>query len=328
MDANGPTRQKLTNQAADWLVRLDAGTADPEAFEAWRSADPRHASVFAQVAATWKRTGDLRGSVLPPSETPTVEVAAPRADRRTLLRGLAASGVAAIGLGATALVLTTRRASAETARGERRTVALPDGSRVELNTDSRVEWRFGERRELWLSRGEASFAIADDLVRPLLLEAGALRVAVDPGRYNLRQDRIATRLTVFSGRARLGLAGGTTTATAGDQAEARGAALTVRRLTADRLESVTAWRRGELHLDGMTLEEAAAEYSRYLEKPIVVADPRVARLRLGGRFLIDEPSDFLRALAEGFAIESRNEGDRIVLRHSAPAPSAAPQQKN
>jgi transmembrane sensor len=327
MDSNGPTRQQLTEQAADWLVRLDAGIADPEAFEAWRAADPRHASVFAQVAAAWKRTGELRGSVTPPVTTPVTE-AAPLVGRRMLLRGIAASGVGVIGLGATALVLTTRRASAETARGERRTLALPDGSRIELNTDSRIEWRFGERRELWLERGEASFAIADDLTRPLLLEAGALRAAIDPGRYNLRRDVDDTRLTVFSGRARLILAGSTATAEAGSQAEARGGALTVRQLAPDRLDSIAAWRRGELHLDGMTLEQAAAEYSRYLARPIVVADPRAAQMRLGGRFLIDEPSDFLRALAEGFAIESRNEGDRIVLRQRGAAAAVAPQQKN
>ena len=50
----------LTGEAIDWLVALDHGTADQEAFEAWRSADPRHAAVFAQVAATWRRTSDRR----------------------------------------------------------------------------------------------------------------------------------------------------------------------------------------------------------------------------------------------------------------------------
>lgn len=98
MESNGPTGQQITEQAVGWLIRLDAGTATIEAFEAWRSADPRHASAFAQMAAVWKRTGDLRGA--PPSEqqaAPPV-AALKRVGRGTMLRALAASGVGVIGL--------------------------------------------------------------------------------------------------------------------------------------------------------------------------------------------------------------------------------------
>lgn len=50
----------LSDEAIQWLIALDCGSADTEAFEAWRSADPRHAAAFAQVAATWRRTTDPR----------------------------------------------------------------------------------------------------------------------------------------------------------------------------------------------------------------------------------------------------------------------------
>lgn len=61
---------------------------------------------------------------------------------------------------------------------------------------------------------------------------------------------------------------------------------------------------------------------------MVVADRQAARLRLGGRFLIDESSDFLRALAEGFAVESRIDGNQILLSYDVAARSAAPQQNS
>lgn len=336
MESNGPTREQITEQAADWLVRLDAGSADAEAFEAWRGADPRHASAFAQVAAAWKRTGDLRGMRAPEPAAPSVVAPEPalpaheqpeRVGRRTMLRALAASGIGVVALGSAGLLLTTRRASAETARGERRTVALPDGSRVELNTSTRIEWRFGERRELWMDSGEAGLAVADDLARPMLLHSGGVQAAIESGRYNLRAENADLRLTVFAGRARLEHDGRSAVARAGQQAQIDAGALAVRDLTPDALDAALAWRRGEIHFDGMTLAQAAAEYNRYLPRRMVVADPQAAGLRLGGRFLIDEPSDFLRALAEGFGVESRIEGDRILLRYAAAPRPAAPQQK-
>lgn len=327
MDSKGPTRQELTEQAADWLIRLDAGVADSDAFETWRSADPRHASAFAQVAAAWKRTGELRGTLPLPREAPAAAPEQQRVDRRTLMRGLAAGGVGVIGLGSVGLLLTTRRASAETAHGERRTVSLPDGSRVELNTSTRIEWRFGERRELWVERGEAGLAIADDLARPMLLRAGGAQAAIEAGRYNLRCDARDVQLTVFAGRARLGHDGQSAVAQPGQQARIERGALAIRTLSPEALDATMAWRRGEIHFDGMTLEQAAAEYNRYLARRLVVADPQAARLRLGGRFLIDEPSAFLRALAEGFDVGSRIDGDTILLSYNGKSPASSRLQK-
>lgn len=97
MESNGPTRQQITEQAVGWLIRLDAGTADIEAFEAWRSADPRHASAFAQMAAIWKRTGELRGAPPPERQAAPPVAALERVDRGTMLRVLAAAGSALSG---------------------------------------------------------------------------------------------------------------------------------------------------------------------------------------------------------------------------------------
>jgi transmembrane sensor len=57
MGEHRQTGDDLTRQAVDWLVALDHGHADEKAFETWRAADPRHAAIFAQVAAIWRRTG-------------------------------------------------------------------------------------------------------------------------------------------------------------------------------------------------------------------------------------------------------------------------------
>lgn len=43
------------------------------------------------------------------------------------------------------------------------------------NTGTRIDWRFGKRRELWMETGEAGFSVADDSARLMLVCLGRFR---------------------------------------------------------------------------------------------------------------------------------------------------------
>lgn len=64
MQDEGEAGAGLREEAIDWLVKLDCGTADEQAFQSWREADPRRAAAFAEVAAAWRRTADQRLTAL------------------------------------------------------------------------------------------------------------------------------------------------------------------------------------------------------------------------------------------------------------------------
>ncbi|MEE3154822.1 MAG: DUF4880 domain-containing protein, partial [Pseudomonadota bacterium] len=147
MGETAKNRTNLTDVAAEWLVALDAGSVDEEKFEAWRNADPRHASAFAQVAATWAYTADKRtaafyedcgGGTAAHAEADmpaAVDAGQGRgATRRQMMGGIAAGIIATAGAGA--FLAWPKRAVASTGVGERRDLVLPDGSRAMLNTDS------------------------------------------------------------------------------------------------------------------------------------------------------------------------------------------------
>src|SRR5262249_45760869 len=64
-----------------------------------------------------------------------------------------------------------------TSIGEIRRVALPDGSAVTLDTDSRLVLSYSRgTRLIRLDRGEALFDVARDPARPFVGEGGAVRV--------------------------------------------------------------------------------------------------------------------------------------------------------
>ncbi len=60
-----------------------------------------------------------------------------------------------------------------TEAGEQRTIKLPDGSTVELNTDTQMHVLFDDEiRKVIVSRGQAFFDVIDTDKRPFVVEGG------------------------------------------------------------------------------------------------------------------------------------------------------------
>ena len=305
--------------AAQWLVRLDAGTADPRAFEAWRS-DPRHAVAFAQAQAAWEQMAQPQAETFAPDNHEAVALPAPAdpwLSRRMLLRAASiAAPVLAVGGGA-AILIGRRPAYAATAVGEQRRFTPHPGFTVELNTDSRIGWRqFGKRCELWLERGEAALTIEGDEGTSALLHCAGREMLLAPGNYNARSDGAAPELVVIEGRA--ALRGAATTARAGEAIRLEPGRARLIAASTEALEAAAAWRRGEIVFNGETLDAALADYNRYLERKLVPADAAVAAMRVGGRFETARPEAFLAALESALELEAvRREGDVLLRRKNS-----------
>ena len=91
--------------------------------------------------------------------------------------------------------------SLATELGELRKVALPDGSVVQLNTDSAVEVQFSSSaRRLRLTRGEAHFTVAKNRARPFTVSAGGLDVRAVGTVFNVRLRSEAVEVLVTEGK--------------------------------------------------------------------------------------------------------------------------------
>lgn len=316
MGDEGKTGAKLKDQAIEWLVALDCGTADERAFAAWRDTDPRHAAAFAQVAATWRRTADPRLSVLldQPAEAAPEPEAEPVPPQTWSRRAVAGGAAALLGVGgAGALLAWPRRALAETAVGERRTVRLPDGSQAMLNTDSRVAWRFGDEREFWIERGEAALLV-QEADKPFRVYSDPIDARLSGGRFDMRLTEQGGQLLVLAGRAAAVYRGTLAeTVRAGSALTVDEGAARVAAFSPDAVAAATAWQNGRIRFNGMPLDRAVAEFNRYLVDKIVLDQPDLAATRLGGEFRIDDPDSFLLALRDGFGIGNRRQGGRILL---------------
>lgn len=308
-----PSWDTLSDQAALWYAQLDSGSADQKAFEAWRDADPAHAAAFARIAATAEVMDGLRG--VDHSADPDLRNAKP-ITRRNLLPW--AAGFVAVAGGTGMWGASQARASASTAVGGRKTITLPDGGRLDLNTDTKASWEFDRtQRRIWLERGEIALAVPAD-PRPCLLYASKQTITFVAGALNARLRNTAVDVTVTKGTCSVQSQAGaavrpTRQIRAGEAVLSAPDIAHVRRLSDSDLLFTSAWTRGELVLQGQTLGTAVSEYNRYLDSKIVIADPELASIRLGGRFLTQDPTDFLASLQASFGIHVQRLGNGGIV---------------
>lgn len=292
--------------AAEWLAKLqheDLPPAERIAFDQWMDADPAHAVAFARIEYAWEHASRLQAAPRIPER-----VASPP---RRPVWGIAAGFLAAM-IGAMAWYFTWQSTAYTTALGERRSVALADGSQVNLNTASRIEVELGEQQRIVrLVSGEGLFKVAHDEQRPFIVIAGNTSVRAVGTAFNVRlRGPQQVEVTVTDGVVAIGeqrvSADSVAMVVAGEMNRVE--------LTPDDVQRRVAWREGVIALNGETLAQAVEEFNRYREHKLVVADPTIAQIRVGGRFETDEADKFLNAVTAGFPVRVvKGEDDRVFL---------------
>ena len=79
------------------------------------------------------------------------------------------------------------------------------------------------------------------------------------------------------------------------------------------IRALSAWQEGELLFDGEPLSVAVTEFNRYLPTPMLLERPEIGTVRLGGRFLTNDPTEFLKSLRLNFGIQARLGHGKIEL---------------
>ncbi|MGH8655992.1 MAG: FecR family protein [Gammaproteobacteria bacterium] len=173
-----------------------------------------------------------------------------------------------------------------TAVGERKTVALRDGSGIELNTDTELTVRLSERaRKVALTRGEALFTVVHDQRKPFEVFAhrGCIR---DTGTvFDVRAE--AERVSVFVIEGAVSVTAEGSRGARALQSGERLAYNTAGDVTAtERLDvgAASAWREGRLVFKGRPLAEVIAELGRYHRATVMVITPRLKAIPVSGVF--------------------------------------------
>jgi transmembrane sensor len=324
-----PTKPSATirAQAAAWVARLHGPnrTEDVEAgLRRWLAESPEHAAAFELLTDTWEKSARLR-------RRPQESMTSHKLVGFTLSFSRAA--VAAVTVAVTAVVGTVfylRSDAVVTTVGEQRTLALEDGTRMYLNTDTRAVVHYSrEQRAVELQKGEALFEVAKHSDWPFIVKVGDRQVRALGTVFVVRCDAANLTVTLVEGKVVVSAAAdqGADTQQSASQAMPRpeeavtlspGQRLTLETnepATIDRppLNRVTAWQRGQVAFDNTSLADAVAEMNRYSSIRLVVEDPNAARIRVSGVFRVGDSANFAEAVARTYHLQLRHDGREVML---------------
>jgi transmembrane sensor len=306
--------QDIEAKAAEWLLRREQppwSQADQAALDRWLDESMSHKAAFWRLEHTWQMADRI--AALSPRDI------APRPRRAGLpLRwwyagALAASlllAIALIGLHSwPALSPPPTADTFDTGIGGLRIVPLADGSRIELNTATNLRTLIAKkRRDVWLDRGEAFFAVAHIEGSAFVVHAGPRLITVVGTQFSVRRDDDKVTVAVVQGRVRVedstpGASSASITVSPGDVAIGLGSSTMVVSKPVAAVEEKLTWRDGRLVFDGTTLAEVADDFNRYNRQQLLISDPSVAAIRISGTFKTSNVEAFVRLLKEAYGLK-------------------------
>jgi transmembrane sensor len=363
MDQRSKLNNQIYEEASEWFVECRAGDLDDKtlkAFDTWLRKSPEHMSAYLELSAIWNEGRSLdpqdkfdqntliaaaladHDNVIDWSGTrndfdapaaalalaPAPAPAPAQHEHRRFSRWRVAAIAASLALAATATlfyVQTLRAPTYATAIGEQRSLALMDGSTVELNSRSKIVVRYtAQGRNVELLQGQALFRVAKNASRPFIVKTGATLVRAVGTEFDVYQKRDGTVVTVVEGRVAivtdhaLPWPEAATRATdeprrtnlefptvpkgqVGNILVAAGEQLTVTPKLIQIAEhpniaTATAWTQRQLVFESASLADVADEFNRYNDRQLIVADPKLETFHVSGVFSSTDPASLIRFL--------------------------------
>jgi transmembrane sensor len=255
-----------------------------------------------------------------------------RRHRRWAVVGLAACAV--VGLAPVALSFLRSVAFTSptttvvaTGAGENRETVLDDGSIVTVGAQSVLRATLGRRsRDITLERGEAFFHVAKDEARPFVVNVDTTTVAAVGTAFNVRRAGERVVVSVAEGIVKVDARAA---AAAAAQSSPRPTVIRTARLSLGQQLSIdvtdgsasmqlvdaseiAAWRQGRLQYRNEPLQSVVADVIRYSGQEILVADPRIADLRITGTVFADDVQSWLQSIEAALPVHVVRAPDGVV----------------
>jgi len=341
---------RRSEQAAAWRVRLaDLRRQTCEELEVWLAADPRNATAWRDMQTAWEMLGDhatapevirlRRAALAYANDAATGWRSQVRRNR---------GRVAGLGLSAAALLLTAGSwllwqsyhfEVYRTQAGERRMETLSDGSEITLDSNSEVRVRYSRHsRELVLSKGQALFNVAHDVLRPFSVAADRHQIVATGTSFNV--DLLGSQLlvTLLEGHvvvvphendknhagSDMPLTGAVNPSQARIELDA-GEQLVLApsdlpSVTRVNVDHAVAWEKGRLVFEDESLGSVVRRVGRYSAHSIAIADEGTSRLRISGVFHEGDVEGFISTIVDYLPVRAQRESDGSIVLSATDAP--------
>lgn len=307
----------IDEEALAWVIRTrDPEFTDWENFTLWLEADPARASAYDALMAA---DADLPGIL--PADPVTLPIPAndPGERRWRPMRwvgssALAAALVAAISIG------TLRRTdiyTVATRPGETRSIALEDGTRIDVNGGTTLRLDRNNSRFAALDSGEAAFTVRHDAHDPFRVTVGDALFEDAGTVFNIVRTATATRIGVSEGKVIYNPQAEAIALPAGRALTQDASGVRVMTISPD---AVASWRQGRLSYANAPVDQISGDIARSLGVRLT-ATPGAAAMRFTGTIrLEDHPARFFATAAPLMGLSAVRQGDGWLLKEGDGAP--------
>jgi transmembrane sensor len=302
-------------EAVAWVVRLtsgDSSAADRAAFEVWRAQSPAHEAALVEARRLWLGLGDVLPA--PVVVTPLRSEPAPTLRRRSrLAAGAAVSAAIALVVAAGFQYFNTWQHDYVTAAGQRKVIALADGTRVQLGSGSAIDVELGSNaRRIRLVRGEAYFDVVHDAERPFVVDAGKQAVRDIGTAFSVRLDGDDDVMVVVE-RGEVEVTGNAAAVTLLPSQRIRTGKNRNARVEPANLAEDLSWTSGRLVLEDRSLREVVDELNRYYGSNLVLLGSEIAGRRVNAVVDLEHIDDWLDALRDSQSVKVTRLPGFVVL---------------
>jgi transmembrane sensor len=304
-------------RAAVWRERRDGDDwtdADQVELDAWLSESMGHRVEYWRLDATWNRA-DRLGALRVPNAR-----AAGSSFKSTALKCASVLFCATVlGVAWSVYSRNSNEKVFSTPVGGRETLALADGSEIELNTDTVLRTTIdANHRSVELEKGEVYFKIKHDSAHPFVVTVANHRI-VDLGtKFAVRSDGERVEVALVEGRARFESTSSqiqhhSAVLMPGDVVVATARSMTEVKKSTGQLLNELGWRNGIIVLHRTALADAVAQFNRYNERKLIIATPSLRSVKVGGTFPITDVDAFTRVAKQVFGLKVEQKNGEILI---------------
>ncbi len=342
------SKDNIQEQASIWISRLDRGLSADEKvqLESWLATSDAHKDSLFKLAKLWDDLSVLNElSDLFPLQSTQVKT-----NSRFIPYAMTASFAAMVLLSASLLVGYNPLNSTsndnpkmvqefQTALGEQASFSMPDGTSLQLNTNSLVQMNYSEnQRRLTLVKGEAKFEVAKDISRPFTVTAGDKSFTALGTIFNV-QKNTTTDLELIVTEGKVLITEIQTLKQAGVLNQVKQSLYTlahdqlpgkvvlsgeqaliennhdteVVKISPNQIQRSLAWQQGMLIFDGDPLKNALAEVARYTSMHFQFSDSQLENIKVSGYFKANDIDGLLHALNTSFNITHQQTSPNSIL---------------
>jgi len=193
------TESDVSRQAAEWLIAMQSPDGNQQqwmAFEAWLGEHPSHRQEYLKMEEAWHTSVRLKEFVFANGACDAEEIlqrarAQSQSRPRRFNLKVYASATALtllIALAMPSIVQYLSWARFATTYGEMLPITLADGSKVQLNTKSKMRVHITKSvRDVALDEGEAFFTVEKDAARPFTVHVNDTFVQATGTEFSVRR---------------------------------------------------------------------------------------------------------------------------------------------